>query len=345
VFTVLKWGGEGDTHWTIHPFKGEFGEEEKVAVDFSGLQLRIDFTPDFRRFKGSLSMGGLEAAVPEERDLTVKGMSGSFDQIEGMSGVYLGDVTYSLESIVFKHRDPVKARKDLSMKDFSVKTQTREAGNDLSSSAIFSLDQVDTENGRFSKAIFDLELRKLDGSALSNFQKTMKELRHEPASSEQLSEKTLAAFLGLLPKLLKNSPELEIRQLGFASPDGEIKATARLTVNGKQVRDPLSLPMLLQSSQLDASVSAAEKALIRLVKSLESNDQTRADEGEEESSPSPPMTDEEQEAQIRNTLSALVAQRFLVLENGVYKANAKYADGELNLNGQPIRLDKLLGGE
>ncbi len=91
VFTVLKWGGEGDTHWTIHPFKGEFGEDEKVAVDFSGLQLRIDFTPDFRRFKGSLSMGGLEAAVPEERDLTVKGMSGSFDQIEGMSGrkVYL----------------------------------------------------------------------------------------------------------------------------------------------------------------------------------------------------------------------------------------------------------------
>ncbi len=345
MFTVLKWGGEGDTHWTIHPFKGELGEAEKVAVDFSGLKLRIEYTPGFRRFKGSLSMDGLEAAAPEEWDLTLKRMSGTFDQVEGMSGIYLGDVTYTLELIGFKHRDPAKARKNFSLQGFSVKTQAQEAGNDLSSSATFSLDQVDTETGSFHKAIFDLELRKLDGRALSEFQRTLKELRHQSGGPEQLSEKTLAAFLGLLPRLLKNSPEVEIRQLGFASPDGEIRAAAKLTVDGTNFRESLSLPMLMQSARLDASVSAAEKVLVRLLKSLESSDQATSGEGEEESSPSAPMTDEEQEARIRSTLSALVAQRFLVLENGVYKANAKYAGGELNLNGQPIRLDKLLGGE
>jgi len=170
MFTVLKWGGEGDTHWTIHPFKGELGEAEKVAVDFSGLKLRIEFTPGFRRFKGSLSMDGLEAAAPEEWDLTLKRMSGTFDQVEGMSGIYLGDMTYTLELIGFKHRDPAKARKDFSLKGFSVKTQAQEAGNDLSSSATFSLDQVDTETGSFHKAILDEEMMRYSNRMLQGIQ-------------------------------------------------------------------------------------------------------------------------------------------------------------------------------
>jgi uncharacterized protein YdgA (DUF945 family) len=345
MFTVLKWGGESDTHLTIHPFKGELGGEKNVALDFSGLKLWIGLSPDFKHLKGTLSMDGFEAAVPQVWDLSVRRMSGSFDQVEGMSGVYLGDVVYSLDLIGFKHRDPVRAGKDVTVKGLSVKTQARESGNDLSSSTTFYLDQIETENGSFSRAIFDLELRNLDGRALSGFQKAVKALQNQTGDSEQLAEKTLAAFLDLLPKLLKNSPEIEIRQLGFVSPDGEIKASARLTVDGRRLREPLSLPMLIESSQLDASVSAEEKTLLHILKSLESSDRAESGMELEESSPSPPMTDDEQETQIRNTLSALVARRFLVLENGVYKGSAKYASGELNLNGQPIRLDRLLRGE
>jgi hypothetical protein len=59
-------------------------------------------------------------------------------------------------------------------------------------------------------------------------------------------------------------------------------------------------------------------------------------------SPSRPQTVEEQEADIRDTLAVLTAQRFLVLENGIYRANARFSGGELNINGQAIPLDKLL---
>ncbi len=344
VITVLKWGGDGDTHLTIPPYRGEFGEESKVSVDFSGFKSLVEFTPGFKRFKGSFATDGFQAAIPDEGNFSLQRMSCSFDQSEGTSGFYLGDVHYFLELITFKHGDPAKAQKDFSLKGFSIRTQAQEKGNDLSSSVTLALDQVNNEKGSFHNAIFDIELRKLDGGVLGEFQKTMKQAQHQSASSDQLSEMTLAAFVGLLPKLLRNSPEVEIKQLGFASPDGEVKASAKLAVDGKNIQGPLSLPMLLQSSRLDASVSAAEKPLVDLLKSLESSNQTSDGAQAKESNP-PQSRDEDLEAELRKTLSVLVAQRFLVLENGIYRANASYAGGQLNLNGQPIRLDKLLGGQ
>jgi uncharacterized protein YdgA (DUF945 family) len=345
VITVLKWGGDGDTHLTIPPYKGELGEESKASVDFSGFKSHVEFTPGFKRFKGSFSTDGFRAAIPDEGDFSLLSMSCSFDQSQGISGFYLGDVHYSLALISFKHGDPAKVQKDFSIKGFSIKTQAQETGNDLSSSVTLALDQVNNEKGSFNDAIFEIEFRKLDGGVLGEFQKTLKQAQHQSASSDQLSEMTLGAFLGLLPKLLKNSPEVEIKQLGFASPEGEIKASAKLAVDGRNIQGPLSLPMLLQSSRLDASLSAAEKPLVRLLRSLESSDQTTTDGAEAEESNPSPNNDEDLELELRKTLSVLVARRFLVLENGIYRANASYAGGQLNLNGQPIRLDRLLGGQ
>lgn len=343
VITVLKWGGDGETDLIIHPFRGAIGEESKLGLDFHGLKSTIHFSPGFKQFKGTLSLDGITAVSPGEIDFSLKGMHCSFDQFEGQSGFYLGDVTYGLERMAMKHSDPADATQDFSLQGLALRTQARESGGDLSSSAVLALNRLNAGPESYERAGFEVEIRKLDSAALGDFQKTMKELRRQHDSTEQLSEETLAAFLILLPRLLKHSPEVEIKEVGFASEGGEVKASARLSFDGARIRAPLTFPVLLQSAQLETTLSAAETPLVRLLASLGSREAPAAVEDADVNSPAGSETAEDPEADARSTLAVLVAQRLLLLENGIYSASARFSGGMLSLNGQAIHLDRLLG--
>ncbi len=342
VATVLRWGGDGRTHWVVQPYRGDFGESPRVSVDFSGLKSTIDFSPGFRQFNGSVTMDGFRASIPEAGDLTIKRMGLTFDQHEGVSGFYLGDVSYGLEHLELKHGDPNSAAKDFSLQGGTLRTQAVEVGSDLSSSTVLTLDRVIVGAESYEKAGFEVELRKLDSGALGEFQRALNSARKRTTTAEQASEQSLSALVDFLPKLLKHSPEVEIRQAGFGSASGEIRMGARLWVDGHKIQGALSLPVLLQSAHLEATLSAAEATLVRLLRMMGSREPSEGAAEGLAGSPSRPQTVEEQEADIRDTLAVLTAQRFLVLENGIYRANARFSGGELNINGQAIPLDKLL---
>ncbi len=137
-----------------------------------------------------------------------------------------------------------------------------------------------------------------------------------------------------------------ISNLGFATAGGEVRADAALSVDGRKIQEPLTLPALLQSTRIEAAVRAAEAPLVRLLAALSGRDSdppgaaTRS-EGNV-GGPSGLEGAEDAEADVRKILDFLVAQRYLLLENGVYKAQAGYDGGLLKLNGQAIRIDRLL---
>jgi uncharacterized protein YdgA (DUF945 family) len=343
VITVLKWGGDGETDLIVHPYRGEVGEESKLGLDFHGLKSTIHFSPGFKQFKGTLSLDGLTAASPGEVDFSLKGMHCTFDQFEGQSGFYLGDVNYGLERMAMKHSDPADANQDFSFQGLTLRTQARESGPNLSSSAVLALDRLNAGPESYERAGFEVELRKLDSAALGDFQKTMKELRRQHGSTERLSEETLAAFLILLPRLLKHSPEVELKEVGFVSTGGEVRASARLSFDGARIRSPLSFPMLLQSAQMETTLTAAETPLVRLLASMGSRETPAAVADADVNGPAGSETAKDPEADVRSTLAVLVAQKYLLLENGIYSASARFSGGLLSLNGQVIRLDQLLG--
>ena len=315
----------------------------RLAADFSGLKSKIRFSPGFKQFKGTLSLDGLKAASPGEVVFSLEGMHCTFDQFEGLSGLYLGNVTYGLERMELKHSDPADTPKDFFLKGLTLRAQARESGSDLSSSAVFALERFDAGPESYERAGFEVELRRLDAAALGEFQKTLKGLRGQPESPERLSEESLAAFMILLPRLLKHSPEVELKEVGFVSTGGEVRASARLSVDGRKIRDPLTFPMLLQSAQLEATLSAAETPLVRLLTSLGSREAPAVSAEADVSGPAGSETAEDPEADIRSTLAVLATQRYLLVDNGVYRANARFSGGVLTLNGQAIRLDRLLG--
>lgn len=343
VTTILYWGGKGDTHLKVHSFQGEIGDDPGMGIDFGGLKGEIRFAPGFKEFDGVFTAEAFRAAVAQKSDFHMKGMSCVFRQAEGVHGFYLGDLTYNIDLIDLKRQDAAKPDEGVSLKGFKIAALARESGNDLSSSATLSLDQLLSKDGVFKNAVFELELRKLDAGVLQEFQSTVRQLQRGAAGVENLPDQTLAALLAMLPKLLKNSPEVEIKRLGFESEEGDARAQALLKVDGKQIQGALSLPVLLGAAELDLSVSAAEGTLVRLLKSFEKRDEAPEGGGMGEERSAQAGRDKVLDAEIRAQLEALAVQNLLILEEGVYKMNARYAKGQVTLNGRPIRLDQLLG--
>lgn len=345
--TVLYWKGNGDIDAVLHPIRTELGEAPKVAVDFRGVTSRMEFEAGFKRFHGTISTEGLDGTVAQEGAFKLKNMRCSFDQYEGASGFYLGDAAYELEHLEISNQDQAKSDQNVSLDGFKVNASARESGNDLTSSAVFSLDQLAVKDGTFTKAVLDLELRKLDVKAFLELQAALRKLQSRTGADaqqdEQIQDQFQTALMAIFPKLLKNSPEIEIRQAGFTAHNGEVRAGAKLKVDGGKVQDPINVPMLLGAAELDASFRASEGTLLWLLRSAEPASQKPGEsaetEGESPAENGPQVSPEEE---IRNQLSALVAQNVLTFEAGVYKLNAKYAKGAVTLNGQTIPLDKLM---
>jgi uncharacterized protein YdgA (DUF945 family) len=343
VSTILHWGGKGDTHVLVHSFQGELGDDPKVAIDFAGLKGQFQFTPGFKQVDGTFSTERFSGSIARKSVLQMKGMRCSFHQTEGTHGIYLGDVAYDVDLVELKNQDAARADADFSIQGIKVKAVAQESDHDLSSSGTISVDRLVLKEGAFKSAVFELELRKLDARVLSEFQDTVQKLQRDSAGTEALPDQTLAALLTILPKLLKSSPEVEIKQLGFESEDGDVRANALLKVDGRKIQGSLNLPALLDAAELDLAVSAAEGTLVRLLKSFEQRSESGADGGTGEDRSARTKRDKEIEAEIRAQLGALAAQNLLVLEKGVYRMSARYAKGQVTLNGRPIRLDQLLG--
>ena len=100
--TVLLWKGEGETRVSMKPFRQESGQEEKVGVDFGGLDAQIRFSLDLKRFAGNLVCEKLSVQTIKHGLYQMVRMDGTFDQYQGANGLFLGDVDFKLNHFEFQ---------------------------------------------------------------------------------------------------------------------------------------------------------------------------------------------------------------------------------------------------
>ena len=108
-YTVIYLKGNGEEQLTIPPFQRTLGKEEKVAVDWQGLSLQVNFTADLKGFTGALSIPGLKA-VTEDLNLRIEEVKCGFDSHEGISGLALGDASFEVGSLNIVARQDAEPR-------------------------------------------------------------------------------------------------------------------------------------------------------------------------------------------------------------------------------------------
>lgn len=344
ITTVLPWKGDGETKLSIKPFHRDFDQDRKVGVDFGGFNAQAKFSLDLKRFAGSLACERFLVDTAEDGLYQVGRIRGIFDQFRGTAGLFLGDADFTLDQFEFQRpQDKGEGKEPFRITGLRVVTSGRESGNDLSTTAVGSLDQVGVAGIGADKAHLEIQFRKLDGKAVYGLQDAIKGLRSQQSSGDDVPGQPLTKAVELLTTILRNSPEMEIKRFGFTTSEGELQSAAKLVVDGSLVGDSLNLSTLINASNLEARADVSEKLLMRMLRSTGK----KSDGGTETDSDTETAGDgggeARMDAEIQEQLADLVTQGYLELENGTYRTSARYAKGKLTVNQRDVPLDRVLG--
>jgi len=341
-YTVIYLDGHGEEHLLFPAFQHTFGNEDKVAVDWKGLSLQVNFTADLKGFTGSLSVPGLEA-VGKDGALKIREVKSAYNFHEGISGLSLGEASFDLAGLEFAEKKETESHAFL-IRGLNAKTSNKESGDNINFLIAVRTDQVQLDEMQYGPGVFEMEFRNLDAASLVKLQQTVRELQTQAAqqSSEQMQMMMLAKYGEILPGLLKKSPELEVTQLNIKSTDGDFTGKAKIAFDGTKSEAAQNLLTLANAITAQAEFKVAERLLRRVVSNT-MKDKIIADRKEQEGvAPSDKEIDAIASPMIDEQLNTLMEQNILIKENGNYQVSASYKAGEIVLNGRSLSLQNLM---
>lgn len=338
--TTLFLGGNGESHFVIPAFHQTVGTDDKVVVNWDGLNLQMAYTANFKGFTGTMKAPSLEV-VRKDGDFKMKNLESSFDMQEGLAGVPLGKGTFQLAHVEFTGKGD-SAGQNFSLKSLKMESSSQAAGDDINHVTAVRVDQVAAGADQYGPGVFELALRKLDAASMAKLQQVARQMQNQSAAPVGSDDNSpmLGQLMDIFDGLLKKSPEIEITQLNVKTSKGDLQGKAKVVFDGTKgasVNNPLTL---LNAVSAQAEISVGE----RLAQEIAAPFNTIApiDEQSDAEKPDGNQATPGEADSSKDLLEDLVAQNLIVHQDGKYTASASYQQGNVILNGRPIPLQNLL---
>lgn len=352
-YIIIDMDGHGEERFVVPPFQRTFGTADVATVDWKGLTSSTNFTVDFKGFRGNLSIPGITIRG-REFDLRFTEAKSTFNTHEGISGLWLGEASFTLAGFDFTFNQETGLH-TLLLRGFDATSSTKASGENLNSALTLRTEQIKLDDTKYGPGVFELDFRNIDAASLAKLQQAVRD-EHAQApqpSTEDAPAMNFARYLEVLPGFLKKSPEIEIRQFDFKTSLGDFTSKAKIAFDGTKSDAAANLLTLASAITAQADLSIGEDLLRNMLTSMmktritEQGQEPEEDlEDDEEEVEGGTLEDEQLEelasAMTDQQLEALVAQGILVKGNGTYTANARYEGGQIVLNGKSLGLGDFL---
>jgi len=185
-----------------------------------------------------------------------------------------------------------------------------------------------------SDIVWEVELGQLDKQAFAKYTRAVRELQTRGVPPAALVEGLQGAFMQLATDLLKGSPVLRLKRIGFTTAEGLFTAEGALSVQGADAKAPVALPDALQRVKFKGSAKVGRR-LLQAAIAERSRDEAKLQlesRGHDASDESLKLAaDRVAEARIQ-----ALEQAGLVRSEGTDVAiDAAWEKGELTINGKP----------
>lgn len=337
--TRVAFDGSAKSRLQIPPLERHDSEGE---LKWQGLKIDAVSAPEGQALKGKVEMPGLEFSAEGSR-IELGGIHGEFDLTEALPWIYVGRSKMSLDGLELEFPDDEDGgQRSFGIKAGKVTLDSRFEGERLHYRESLEVARLGMDDEFFGPLSVEIELRNLDGRALSDFMGQFQEAGRELAEVDPESRliRLLPLYGELAMKLLAGGPELKIEHLHLVAPNGEVRGGGRLGFAGEPGFFLGDLGALLQ--QVEAAVELeAHESLVRsvLAESMRAELQAQAaapaEYGAEEIEP---LLAEALESEIDN----LLERNFMVREGDKLKTTASLKNGVLTLNGAAL---PIFGGE
>ncbi|MEW5837869.1 MAG: YdgA family protein [Pseudomonadota bacterium] len=310
VSSQLDFSGAGREQLRSPPVEGQVDGQLQLAS--GGLQLDIDFNLDQSvwQMQGGVPFFKLRSNDPVQSriELDKLNLEGTQSRVSAeLPDLYTGPIKLTLQTLDMQGVS--EAREPVHMQNLRAESDVRHQNGFVDIQVGYAIDDMRVGAQSLKNARFELALRHLQAQALVELDRVSR-----AQSGGQDANAALKPMLPALQKLLENSPEIAIEQLGVSTPEGDIKASAVVKLPNANVGDlgvAMENPVILMGL---ASVVEANAQLALPQALLMAN-----------------LSEEQAEM-----LPALLQSGYVLNNNGQLSTSISYAQGRVTINGQLI---------
>lgn len=298
-------GMEGNAEGTfkVAPYSSPQGSP--MEVRWSGLtgNMEIDMVP--KTMKITMVSSPLTVNSPEGK-ISVGNAKADMDLREGPSELMVGRQAITVSKVEF-----LKDEGPFVLEGLKFTGTSSAAGDNINFTVNERVEKVTLGAATYGPGSLELQVRKLDAATMSEISKLLVEInKAEPKDGTPWPD-AAGRLPGLLMKLTKKAPRIELTKLSFDTGDGIIDGSLSLVIDGSKVNIAENPMLLVGALDMEAHLQVPEHVARKVV-----------------------ATDDGKSPDER--LKALVEKKFLVKENGGYKTDLTFKEGQLVLNGMPM---------
>ncbi|HIJ77893.1 MAG: YdgA family protein [Desulfobulbaceae bacterium] len=341
-YTTINLDGSGTSASTMAAWQKQIGKDDhRVDIDWQGLASHTSFTADLKGIHGATSMPGL-AITGGQGMLIFDKLAVTMDTDPGQTGFSVGDAKISLAKLAFADESKGKDTQ-FEMSGLTATSNTRENGAFLNHSQTARINQVLFNHMKHGPFIYEFELRNLDAATLRKLlEKTeMMQLQVMNNPGQGADPQLLGEIVQLIPGLIKQGLELELKKLSIDTRDGNFSARLKLRITGDTAAAMANPILLLSAVEIEAEASASEYLLTKTIKGV-----TRSAIRKKNKATGKMINnlelDRQASRECRAQLEALQNRGIIARDQDRFKATATYHDGIIKINEVDFPLQNLL---
>lgn len=342
VATVkIDFDGSSETLVRVPAFERQ---EDRARIAWGGLAFSMEFAPGDGTLKGDMGIPSLVVSS-EEAVMNWNGIHGRFDLVEVLPTLYVGSsqaVFGGLDLTLPTMEDEGRQVVEVEQAEFVSESRFEDG--------LVGVNQLITFDGltvggelHYGPLILDVDMRNLDGQALSDLQMQAREVYRgaETFNPDKIAAELIPVYIRYFKRLMAGKPELDIRRLYLGTPEGEADGSFRIRLTGTP-GVPLDSPAALLPAlrHLDAALDVTvDESLVRAVLANKMEAALRdANSGSARDLFSEKEVGTMVEGQVGSQLEMWAAQNFIVREGRKLKTRATFKEGALLVNGKPLPL-------
>ncbi|MCC5791177.1 MAG: YdgA family protein [Legionellaceae bacterium] len=203
AFQLVSAEGTGRLHW-------------------KGMDTSVSMTSDLSNIDGSFLVKGMDFSK-DKMKTSLSEIKADYDVSKSSYGLYVGSASLSFPSLVVSTID----KRVFELDDVSLDSSSDISSGLLSSHLNLALKKLMLEEQQYGPGNVELAVRNLDAGAMSRINTLSMQLQN---SDETQKQQLMMSMMAELPKLFSQGPELEIAQLEFTLPEGQITGNLLLSL-------------------------------------------------------------------------------------------------------------------
>jgi uncharacterized protein YdgA (DUF945 family) len=302
----------------------------KATMQWKGLNGDISFSSGLQDAKMNIAAPYLKIQG-KDGSMLLESLKVDSESEVGIEGLSLGSATFTIGKIAVQDS---KSNVDFIIDDLGMTADTTATGDNINSTARFTIAAFTLAGERFGPGAFSLAFRNLDAGAVARISNKYKEISTQgDMPPEQVNMMLGTTLLAEMSTLLQKGPEIEIGELSLAAASGKLIGTARLTVDTSQP-EMLNNPLTIKDTIIgEVDVEIPEDLLVAL---------NVAAIRQEFMSVKIEYTEEQLQTMAKNRVSKrfapLVGANIFTHVGNMYKFSASFKDGVPVVNGQPFQI-------